>query len=889
MMRSITVTNFMDESIKLPLDNPYESGLAITSITGIGPTKANVNMTDLAISDGAIFNSARIGSRNIVITFRLLEDPKTGLVEDSRQRTYKYFPLKKMLTLQFETTNRLLAIQGYVESNEPDIFQKEETAQISIICSIPYFYHPNSIVVLNGIQPGFSFKFSNESLTEKLLSFGEIVDRNGVTYDYTGDVETGVLFRIFVISSPLTKLSLTNITTNTKMDLDLSKVGFMMGDQAKLPIAYSTKTGDNVTAIYDGQMYLLLSNGNIYVYDNNTNKWGFRIYSYCYYDKYLFVKNGRLYALDSYPNYYIDTWGQTMQYNTHIVDVLRGIRTDIQESVTDICVLNNLTYIVCAMFKSITLTEYPDAKETYVSYSKICKESSNFIFQDDVELPMSFSDYNNKKGSIISFDNKIHFLGFNGKEITSAGKVCVDVYENKSPNISSITKTPLYMDYGRSDTASWAQHWSRLYTPLIYRNEIHILGGYNGRGHYKWNGSSWTQVSTLPDVFCLRVPAVVFQDEIHIFGGYNIASNWIYSYHYKWDGSSWTKLTDTPFVSGNCYAFVINNNIHILGSSSTESTSSRRAHYRWDGRVYTQVSTLPINSYSLDYLAFLYNNKIYLCKDNTNVFYVWNGSSWSSFTSDYFYGYSQGTPIEYKGLLYYMSVWGSVDIYDSNLKWVSQIGTYWQNGLRVERARNMVIYNDQITIMDCAGFIETVSDSKVHYSLTSDSILTREDDLPYNFTNGASAIYNNELHIFGGEDNPRAHYKWDGQEWVIVSILPYDFIKGSAEVIDNEIHLIGGINHLYDHYVYDGDEWYYNKDASIHAGDNIYLSTVAGNRYIKGVREDKEYNLLPALDKNTDWISFEKGENNIIYQTSNVSEEKNVTIEVVSNNLYEGV
>ena len=130
MLRSITVTNFLGESLFLDLFNPYDTGLIITSITGIGPAKANVNTTELAVSDGSIYNSARVTQRNIVFNFNLVEDPVTNLVEDVRQRTYKYFPLKKLLTLTFETDNRVAEIQGYVETNEPDIFQQEETAQI---------------------------------------------------------------------------------------------------------------------------------------------------------------------------------------------------------------------------------------------------------------------------------------------------------------------------------------------------------------------------------------------------------------------------------------------------------------------------------------------------------------------------------------------------------------------------------------------------------------------------------------------------------------------------------------------------------------------------------------------------------------------------------------
>ena len=264
MILSLTVTNFLGESIHLPLDNPYETGLAITSITGIGPAKATINTTDLATSDGAIYNSARVGTRNIVITFILLEDPLTNRVEDTRQRTYKYFPLKKTITLLFETDNRVAEIQGYVESNEPDIFQKEETAQISIVCPSPYFYSNNQMIMMNGVESYFYFPFSNESLAEDKIIFGEIVRSVSTTYDYEGDVDSGVLIHIHAIGEAH-NITLYNAATRDKMELSTSIIGAITKDGNDHIIAgddiyLSTISGDRyVTLVRGGKYYNILA------------------------------------------------------------------------------------------------------------------------------------------------------------------------------------------------------------------------------------------------------------------------------------------------------------------------------------------------------------------------------------------------------------------------------------------------------------------------------------------------------------------------------------------------------------------------------------------------------------------------------------------------------
>ena len=66
MIKSITVTNHTGDSIKVELTRPEFSGFAITNIEGLGPVKADINMTDISTYDGGLYNSSRLGIRNIV-------------------------------------------------------------------------------------------------------------------------------------------------------------------------------------------------------------------------------------------------------------------------------------------------------------------------------------------------------------------------------------------------------------------------------------------------------------------------------------------------------------------------------------------------------------------------------------------------------------------------------------------------------------------------------------------------------------------------------------------------------------------------------------------------------------------------------------------------------
>ena len=200
MIHAITVTNYLGESIRLELRKPEESGFVITSITGLGPGKANINTSEVSTNDGAKFNSARLPSRNIVISVLYLWK---NTIEEARQLSYKYFPIKRKVTLLIETDNRMAEIEGYVESNDPDIFSQEEGSDISIVCPSPFFYDAfeNHVTSFSGIEPAFEFPFSNESLTGPLLEFSVIRDVVDRVINYKGDHEIGVTITIRAIGA----------------------------------------------------------------------------------------------------------------------------------------------------------------------------------------------------------------------------------------------------------------------------------------------------------------------------------------------------------------------------------------------------------------------------------------------------------------------------------------------------------------------------------------------------------------------------------------------------------------------------------------------------------------------------------------------------------------
>lgn len=265
MIYSIVVTNYLGDRIKLELGKPDVSGFLIKSITGLGPAKANVNTTEVSTNDGSLFNSARLSQRNIVLDMVFINTVYGESIEDLRQKSYKYFPLKKSVELTIETDNQYVKTTGYVESNEPNIFSSQEGTQISIICPDPYFYSAgedgNNVTNFYSIDPMFEFPFSNESLDEPLLVFGEIQIKTEGVITYHGDSEIGVMIYIHAIG-PATNINIYNTETREVMRINTEKISSLTGKGivASDDIVINTAKGEkSITLIREGVSYNILN------------------------------------------------------------------------------------------------------------------------------------------------------------------------------------------------------------------------------------------------------------------------------------------------------------------------------------------------------------------------------------------------------------------------------------------------------------------------------------------------------------------------------------------------------------------------------------------------------------------------------------------------------
>lgn len=250
MIKSITVTNHRGDELLLDFSCPEQSGLIVKSITGLG-SDANVNTSSIATSDGEVFNSARMKSRDIVITFIYDEqDP-----ESSRLKSYKFFPIKKKVRLAFKTGQNDCYIEGYVEKHEITVFSEQAYGSVTITCPDPYFYSTSTgITSLSGTDSEFEFPFYKEIDEEGTIEMSQLRILKERSVYYTGNIDTGVVINIHLIGL-VNDLVIYNVNTRERMTFDDSVLTTIIGSQFKAldDIKISTVNGDKyVMLVRDG-------------------------------------------------------------------------------------------------------------------------------------------------------------------------------------------------------------------------------------------------------------------------------------------------------------------------------------------------------------------------------------------------------------------------------------------------------------------------------------------------------------------------------------------------------------------------------------------------------------------------------------------------------------
>lgn len=262
MIYTIIATNAKGDSVELDLANPWAGGIAVTGASGLGPAEGTINTVNFATSDGALFNSSRIKSRDIELNLKFLGSD----IEAVRHKLLRYFRVKHPITLDFITDYRHTYITGHVEKNEIDIFSNSEGADLTIVCPNPFFRLRDPAKGKNSVRfttstPSFEFEFQDPNSDSPTLIFGEMTSTGETVVVYEGDADASTIVDIQFLG-PASGVKLYNTTTQTRINIDTNEISRLLGSTIRAGdrLSISSGVGDKYVKAYrDGKVYNALS------------------------------------------------------------------------------------------------------------------------------------------------------------------------------------------------------------------------------------------------------------------------------------------------------------------------------------------------------------------------------------------------------------------------------------------------------------------------------------------------------------------------------------------------------------------------------------------------------------------------------------------------------
>lgn len=262
MIYTIIATNAKGDSVELDLANPWAGGIAVTGASGLGPAEGTINTVNFATSDGALFNSSRIKSRDIELNLKFMGSD----IEAVRHKLLRYFRVKHPITLDFITDYRHTYITGHVEKNEIDIFSNSEGADLTIVCPNPFFRLRDPVKGKNSVRfttstPSFEFEFQDPNSDSPTLIFGEMTSTGETVVVYEGDADASTIVDIQFLG-PASGVKLYNTTTQTRINIDTNEISRLLGSTIRAGdrLSISSGVGDKYVKAYrDGNVYNALS------------------------------------------------------------------------------------------------------------------------------------------------------------------------------------------------------------------------------------------------------------------------------------------------------------------------------------------------------------------------------------------------------------------------------------------------------------------------------------------------------------------------------------------------------------------------------------------------------------------------------------------------------
>lgn len=194
-MFEIVLENKQGNQLTFGQNSPF----TISEIQGLNPPDATINTSEIALMDGAKYNSAKVNMRQIMIAFAIENSASYNRIE-----VYKVLKSKQWIKLYYTGDYRNVYIEGYIQSIHIEYFAMKQIVTCTILCPSPFFNEAQEMVnELDAIVDAFHFPFS--STAEPQIVFGYYDEITDITITNEGDVTCGIIIELYArkaVSNP---------------------------------------------------------------------------------------------------------------------------------------------------------------------------------------------------------------------------------------------------------------------------------------------------------------------------------------------------------------------------------------------------------------------------------------------------------------------------------------------------------------------------------------------------------------------------------------------------------------------------------------------------------------------------------------------------------------
>ena len=262
-MFELILENAAGDQLTFTQNSPF----TVTEIQGLNPPEATINTSQIALIDGAKFNSSKLNMRTINVAFAIEYKAAANRIE-----VYKVLKSKQYVKLYYNGQFRKVFIEGYIASIDISYFEMKQIVTCAIICPSPYFKEAQIIVdELLNIIGAFHFPFA--STEEPELLFGYISNDVGITVENDGDVECGMIIELYArtaVSNPKIFDYITKDFFGLNYEMqraDLITIDTRQGQKSVTLLRGGVETNIFNYVIKNSTWLQLPANGGTYVYE----------------------------------------------------------------------------------------------------------------------------------------------------------------------------------------------------------------------------------------------------------------------------------------------------------------------------------------------------------------------------------------------------------------------------------------------------------------------------------------------------------------------------------------------------------------------------------------------------------------------------------------------